>query len=325
MDSTTAEPSQSLARIFSRVLNCDDCPWIGFIGSSWKRFWLFLNTKPYEEREKLSKKASDIKCPDFLEEFEDSKLRRPTPQPDIAKHFHTRKEEKLTNKASFHIQCTAGARTSRRALKRPRQTNNPMSEKTNATSSKSELPNSAIKDRSREESTKPQPLTDKNTRTRAFPSRKQCGAKPLLGSDVYSSEKDARFNPKLQNVKSAKFIPRNAEGKRIDPDVLFDNDLRHRIPKEKLCNNFQLKGFCEYGDGCRHNHRELSDQELAALRVLARGSQCRNGTACNDATCYSGHQCPYKPCREGTGKCTFSEEMHFDDTEVISEGEAKAV
>lgn len=58
---------------------------------------------------------------------------------------------------------------------------------------------------------------------------------------------------------------------------------------DRKCNEYFLRGYCRFGDRCTWNHDYLTENQVKALRVRARRTRCRNGDACADRQCFSGH------------------------------------
>ena len=101
-------------------------------------------------------------------------------------------------------------------------------------------------------------------------------------------------------------------GRRIDPRLHTTQPLINLVTSWKLCNNHYLLGKCLY-TRCHHSHnRQLSKDQLNALAFLGRSLICRNGSGCDDPTCYAGHTCPRRTC-DGHS-CGFSRDRHLKGT-----------
>ncbi|KAM5368439.1 hypothetical protein ACJZ2D_009509 [Fusarium nematophilum] len=123
------------------------------------------------------------------------------------------------------------------------------------------------------------------------------------------------------NAKSHRTIKYNKNGDRLDPD--FKNPPGHDTPAQltfkrkrsraknlQFCFDHYLKGKCPSGTKCHNEHRtKLTDDELAILRYLARGSKCNRGPPCRDFDCQRSHHCPWGPrCTLGYG-CKFDRHL----------------
>jgi len=96
-----------------------------------------------------------------------------------------------------------------------------------------------------------------------------------------------------------KYILLNKYDERIDPDLPKPDAsaqarLFERTKKQKVCNNYHLRGHCEAGKYCDYDHGErLSPGEQLALKHRARTRSCPEKSACRDFDCTNGHICPY--------------------------------
>jgi hypothetical protein len=116
--------------------------------------------------------------------------------------------------------------------------------------------------------------------------------------------------------KRAQPILRNSKGQRVDSQLRYMQTDISNLKREKLCNAYQLQGYCRFVK-CTHKHGpRLQGKQLEALRFVARLKYCGNGLACNDEFCTSGHQCPHKGCT-GKDSCRFPKVMHGVDTEIV--------
>ncbi|KAI9671490.1 MAG: hypothetical protein M1817_003541 [Caeruleum heppii] len=119
-------------------------------------------------------------------------------------------------------------------------------------------------------------------------------------------------------------VQRNRLGQRIDPVQPYDRLDLKRVKAIKMCNTHYLRGDCQYGDACPHDHGyKPTAAEMACLVFIARMAPCRAGVWCDDPWCIYGHRCL---ATSGAGKglecfwgdkCRFAEEMHIRDTEVV--------
>ena len=121
-------------------------------------------------------------------------------------------------------------------------------------------------------------------------------------------------------------ILRDSQERRLDPPLNASTEIVDQIEQMRLCNNYHLKGECRFPK-CKHLHgvpdahsgllRDLHASEREALRVVARRSYCRNGTACSDTRCYAGHKCA-NHITKGHRDCSFPDSMHFEETIPVS-------
>ncbi|KAF2139644.1 uncharacterized protein K452DRAFT_289641 [Aplosporella prunicola CBS 121167] len=78
-----------------------------------------------------------------------------------------------------------------------------------------------------------------------------------------------------------------------------------RIQKQKMCNEYHLRGACTSQE-CPYGHGEkLSPVDRLALQHKARNIACPLLNDCRDVTCYYGHNCPHDECSRGDG-CYFA-------------------
>lgn len=125
-------------------------------------------------------------------------------------------------------------------------------------------------------------------------------------------------------------IRQNKNEQRLDAHMDYDHDRVYELKKLKLCNQHYIgRGCChhEAGNGaCPHKHDyPLSVKDTKWLRVVARETVCKKGTACVDFECIYGHHCPYPKANEGSMRgigcingdaCRFAREMHGMDMAV---------
>ncbi|KAI5294255.1 hypothetical protein KEM52_004369 [Ascosphaera acerosa] len=106
-------------------------------------------------------------------------------------------------------------------------------------------------------------------------------------------------------------VQRNRSGQRVD-NVDFTNLPKPQIDslkQLKLCNAFYLLGGCN-NPRCHHVHtKNITDEELYCLYLIARMTPCRNGPTCSEPRCIYGHRCPYSP--PGTVDCKWRNECRF--------------
>ncbi|MCJ1417127.1 hypothetical protein MMC32_003466 [Xylographa parallela] len=97
--------------------------------------------------------------------------------------------------------------------------------------------------------------------------------------------------PQPPTLENANKIPRNKFGQRIDPTIQYDKNEVRRVQKLHMCNVHFLRHDCPYGDDCTHDHfYKPNKNELMTLRVVARGTPCHFGSACDDIKCIYGHR-----------------------------------
>ncbi|CZT23612.1 uncharacterized protein RCC_09326 [Ramularia collo-cygni] len=125
-------------------------------------------------------------------------------------------------------------------------------------------------------------------------------------------------------------VRQNKLEQRLDPHMDYDHDRVYELKKLKLCNQHYIgRGCCHHqaGNGaCPHKHdHPLSAKDTKWLRVVARETVCKKGTACLDFDCIYGHHCPYPKANEGSMRgigcingdaCRFAREMHGMDMTV---------
>ena len=124
-------------------------------------------------------------------------------------------------------------------------------------------------------------------------------------------------------------IARNRSGQRVDPPCKdYDKAEVDRIKRMKLCNVHFLRNECPYDKQCTHLHGyQLTTDEKATLRLVARMAPCIYGSGCQDVKCIYGHRCPAPASKthhvKGTKSCIFGEackfspELHDIDTNVV--------
>lgn len=112
-------------------------------------------------------------------------------------------------------------------------------------------------------------------------------------------------------------IPVNKDGHRLDilrekPSPEFFNAYNERKEKQKVCNSYHLAGRCEKGQECEFDHGELYGPALYTLKYILLKSQCPEGGACRDPTCFVGHVCQVDDCKGGSG-CRFKLDKHINN------------
>ncbi|KAF2161004.1 hypothetical protein M409DRAFT_70078 [Zasmidium cellare ATCC 36951] len=125
-------------------------------------------------------------------------------------------------------------------------------------------------------------------------------------------------------------VRQNKLGQRIDAEMEYNHEKVYELKKMKYCNQHYIgRGCCQHSAGngaCPHRHEpKLNKDDLKWLRVVARETVCKKGTACTEIDCIYGHHCPYPKVQEGSNKgiacingdnCRFGSEMHGMDTVV---------
>lgn len=97
------------------------------------------------------------------------------------------------------------------------------------------------------------------------------------------------------------------------PDII--SRLRTRVNKQRLCNNYHLKGHCDAGNSCPYNHEPLNAELKRALESLAYTHPCHRRGGCRFETCTSGHICQNQDCKRRGGKanCKMPYLSHNED------------
>ncbi|KAK8225425.1 C-x8-C-x5-C-x3-H type zinc finger protein [Phyllosticta capitalensis] len=115
-----------------------------------------------------------------------------------------------------------------------------------------------------------------------------------------------------------KFVYLNAYDQRLDeklpkPDRMTVERFHARIAKQKICNEYHLKGTCSNGVACPYAHGEpLSATDKNMLRHKARSLQCVMSSDCRNPDCFMGHHCPFDDgCPRGDN-CYFSHTHDMD-------------
>ncbi|KAK7733392.1 hypothetical protein SLS57_000407 [Botryosphaeria dothidea] len=120
-------------------------------------------------------------------------------------------------------------------------------------------------------------------------------------------------------TKERKFVLLNAYDQRIDEKLAKVERgalerFHAKIAKQKMCNEYHLKGACTLGPGCPYGHGDkLSPVDRLALQHKARNIPCTFLSDCREANCYYGHNCPYDECSRGDN-CYFSMTHDMDRT-----------
>lgn len=80
------------------------------------------------------------------------------------------------------------------------------------------------------------------------------------------------------------------------------DSVKGRQSDDRLCNNYFLRGACDWGDACRFTHKyKPTADEIAALAVLARQIPCALGQECADEDCIGGHHVSPPSTSQGEG------------------------
>ncbi|EXJ85597.1 hypothetical protein A1O1_05963 [Capronia coronata CBS 617.96] len=152
-----------------------------------------------------------------------------------------------------------------------------------------------------------------STRARPPPQSTSAGATPpkQQASQLSQQAQKGPFTP-------PPYIYQNQYGQRLDVPLDIDKEyLKELYTKNtRLCNNFYLKGYCQFGDKCEWDHTQhLTQRQLDTFRHKARTSSCRN-PFCQDPTCCLGHMCPRGPSCD-ISICKFLPEMHNIDCREV--------
>ncbi|GME53878.1 c-x8-c-x5-c-x3-h type zinc finger protein [Neofusicoccum parvum] len=119
--------------------------------------------------------------------------------------------------------------------------------------------------------------------------------------------------------KERKFVLLNAYDQRIDEKLAKVERgalerFHAKISKQKMCNEYHLKGACTLGPTCPYGHGDkLSPVDRLALQHKARNIPCSFLSDCREVSCYYGHNCPYDECSRGDN-CYFSMTHDMDRT-----------
>ncbi|KAJ9155825.1 CCCH zinc finger DNA binding protein [Coniochaeta hoffmannii] len=102
------------------------------------------------------------------------------------------------------------------------------------------------------------------------------------------------------------------------PSAEANAELRARITRQRICNNYHLNGYCE--GNCGFNHSHLGPELKRALESLARSQPCPKRGACRKANCTHGHVCQTPDCKHRGGKsfCKLPQSSHTEDLTVAS-------
>lgn len=311
-DHITISIEKSLGRVFDRLLDHDGCQRLIFLGPTWQRFASYVNNEPRPGHANAIWKTHAIPAPPFL---------RAVPLSAI---------ESVNSRARGFGECSSSTKTPLERCPAHFQSNPPPDAGSSAVE-KSKEQQKVHADRTGPLTTMYPPIKLSGIRSEQPMQRRLWGVTAMREGSFERSttEEDSRRHQKSRKEKGTSpglgaagaraknSIPRNQNGKRIDLPIDFVPAIRVALQGQGYCNNFHLRGSCDFGDRCRHKHGDLTPHERAALSVLARGSPCRFGTACRDERCYSGHMCPYNPCRAIGGECYYPAEMHFDDVQPV--------
>jgi hypothetical protein len=136
------------------------------------------------------------------------------------------------------------------------------------------------------------------------------------------AEEPRKSLPKKEDVPEG-HIAVNRNSFRLDPYIPPPSpeaamELRARINRQRICNNFHLNGSC---DGqCGFDHSPLDPELKRALESLARSQPCPKRGACRKANCTYGHICQTPDCRHRGGKafCKLPYASHSEDLAVAA-------
>lgn len=153
----------------------------------------------------------------------------------------------------------------------------------------------------------------------------QQGTLPPIGTQPFRRNSSVSTVRRPQYI-STPIIPRDVQGRRIDPPLKPSLQLLDQIEGMRICNNYHLKRHCPF-QKCKHLHkipdgttgrgRDLTDEEMETLRFIARRSPCRYGTLCNDPYCYAGHRC-LNHIIKGRKPCSFPDNLHFEEMAPVN-------
>ncbi|KAH8905701.1 hypothetical protein BR93DRAFT_959417 [Coniochaeta sp. PMI_546] len=142
-------------------------------------------------------------------------------------------------------------------------------------------------------------------------------------AEVPRSMSPSKSLPRKEDIPEG-HIAVNKNNFRLDPYIAPSspeaaNELRARISRQRICNNFHLNnGAC---DGhCGFDHSPLEPELKRALESLARSQPCPKRGACRKASCTYGHICQTPDCRHRGGKafCKLPYSSHSEDLAVAA-------
>lgn len=129
--------------------------------------------------------------------------------------------------------------------------------------------------------------------------------------------------PKKSDVPKG-YIAVNKNNFRLDPYISQPSpdavaELRARINKRRICNNFHLNGSCDPWE-CEFDHSPLTPELKSALEALARANPCTRRGSCRKASCTSGHICQVPDCKHRGGRayCKLPYASHSEDLAFAS-------
>jgi len=109
-----------------------------------------------------------------------------------------------------------------------------------------------------------------------------------------SSTPSTASSPTVNNQSTTAAVLFNKSGERVDPPLTYTPDDFLTMKGRKLCNAFHLLGRCPYMakfGNCDHGHSAtLNNDQLVALRAVARMKRCKKGRACKNTECLCSHQ-----------------------------------
>ncbi|KAH0345274.1 hypothetical protein KCU81_g4401, partial [Aureobasidium melanogenum] len=128
-----------------------------------------------------------------------------------------------------------------------------------------------------------------------------------------------------QTPENANLIPINSIGHRLDfllPTPSSEDwkayNARIAPPNKKLCNEYQLKGYCTKGDSCGWDHSSIPDNIRLVLKHFVHSYPCGRKGNCRLKNCNMGHICFRDRCdtTKKHGTCRLNYTMHEIDPVV---------
>ncbi|KAH0360493.1 hypothetical protein KCU65_g9384, partial [Aureobasidium melanogenum] len=129
----------------------------------------------------------------------------------------------------------------------------------------------------------------------------------------------------MQTSGNANLIPVNSTGHRLDfllPTPSSEDwkayNARIAPPNKKLCNEYQLKGYCTKGDSCGWDHSSIPDNIRLVLKHFVHSYPCGRKGNCRLKNCNMGHICFRDRCdtTKKHGTCRLNYTMHDVDPVV---------
>jgi hypothetical protein len=133
-------------------------------------------------------------------------------------------------------------------------------------------------------------LKDAGFRTARLPRAFEAEQRQATQSPQKSGKTHKNHNARPERLG---LILRNESGKRVDRPLRARPEVIKQLEKANICHWLFLRGEC--GKKCSRNHayRPLTDEELDALWLVSRRSQCnkvrRDGGDCVNEKCIYGH------------------------------------